>query len=271
KRGLEVTYLEVGENGAVDPKEIKEALRENTVMVSIMYANNETGVIQPIKEIAKVIREHNKNGSQKTILHTDTAQALNYLETDIRKLHVDLLSGSGSKVYGPKGAGILYVRRGVKIEHIIYGGKQESGLRAGTENVTGIVGCGEAVKISAEIKEEENARLQELREYFVDRIEKEFPKAVFNGEGEILPNMVNVSFPGVGSEELILRLDAKGIAVASRSACESDKDASYVISALGKGHHPESAIRFSMGRSTTKRDLDYTIKSLKNIFKVVKI
>ncbi|MFC1614980.1 cysteine desulfurase family protein [Patescibacteria group bacterium] len=273
KNGLDVTYLGVDKNGAVDPKEVKGAMRENTAMVSVMYANNETGVIQPIREIAKIIREHNKNlssGNPSVVFHTDAAQALNYLEMDTRKLHTDLISASGSKIYGPKGAGMLYIKKGTPIEHILYGGKQERGFRAGTENVAGIVGCGEAVKIAAEIKEKEIVRMEELREYFVEKIKKEFPKAVFNGAGEILLNMVNVSFPGIESEELILRLDAKGIAVASRSACESDKDASYVISALGEGHYPENAIRFSMGRNTTKKDLNYVIKCLHNIFKLIK-
>ena len=270
KKGLDVTYIGVDENGVVSTEELKEAIKENTVFVSIMYANNETGVIQPIREIAKIIREHNKHleaGVSNTVFHTDASQALNYLETDVRKLHVDLLSASGSKIYAPKGVGILYKKRNLSMGAIIHGGKQEHALRAGTENVAGILACGMAVGIVKDTKEKESVRMKELREYFSARIEKEFPEAVFNGGGEILPNIINVSFPGFESEELILRLDAMGVALAARSACKSDNDASDVIAILGEKHYPESAIRFSMGRSTTKKDLDYVIKCLCKILK----
>ncbi len=273
QKGLEVTYLGVDENGSISTKELERAIKENTAMVSVMYANNETGVIQPIKEISKILRTHNKHltSSRKynIVFHTDAAQVLNYLECDVRKLHIDLLSCSGSKIYGSKGVGMLYVKKNVPIKHILYGGKQEHGLRAGTENVAGIVACGEAVQITKKLKEKEFARMKKLQKYFIDKIKKEFPKAIFNGSGEIIPNIVNISFPKINSEELVLRLDAKGISVASRSACESTKEASYVINALGKDHYPENAIRFSMGRSTIKKDLDYVIKNLKEIFKVM--
>jgi len=192
------------------------------------------------------------------------------LDVNLNKLGVDLLSMSASKIYGPKGVGVLYVRRGTLIAPIMYGGGQEKGLRAGTENTTGIIGCSTALSVLSKNKEEEVLRLGKLREYFLNSLQKEFPKSIINGTGEQLAHIVNVSFPDVESEELVLRLDAKGIAVANKSACKSeDEDVSYVVKALGEGHYPESAIRFSMGRDTSKKDIDYTIKSLKEIFKTM--
>jgi len=270
-RGLAVTYIGVNEKGIVDPKEIKEALREDTKLVSIMYANNEIGSIQPVAEIAKVARDYRKEtGGAYPLFHTDAAQALNYLDVSVARLGVDLLSASASKIYGPKGVGILYVKRNTPISSISYGGGQENGLRPGTENTSSVIGCGEAVDVLAKIKEKETARMQILYDYFISGLYKNFPDAVINSNEEGLANIINVSFPNMESEEMVLRLDAKGIACAGKSACKTeDEEVSYVVNALGEGHYPESAVRFSMGRDTKKRDIDYVIKKLKEIFTVI--
>jgi len=269
--GLAVTYVGVNEKGIIDPKDIKEALRADTKLVSIMYANNEIGSIQPIAEIAKVIRDFSKGKNiQKPIFHTDAAQALNYIDVKVLKLDVDMLSASASKIYGPKGAGILYVKRNTNISQIMYGGGQEMGIRPGTENTSAIVGCGEAVSITTKIKEKEMTRMKILNNYFTLKIRNNFSNAVINSTDEGLPNIVNVSFPETESEEIVLRLDAKGIACSGKSACKTeDEEVSYVVNALGEGHYPESAVRFSMGRDTKKGDIDFTIKKLKEIFKIV--
>jgi len=287
KKGLSVTYVPVDESGHVNAKDVKEALRENTVLVSIMYANNEIGTVQPIKEIAKVIRWFRKTelagggqtssrpaGSSRSnllpqapLFHTDACQAVNYLDMNIARLGVDLLSMSVSKIYGPKGVGVLYVKKGIEIAPIMYGGGQEMGIRSGTENTAGIIGASVAFFQAKKMKEKEAERLTGLRAYFVTELREKFPKMVSNGDGEVLPNIINISFPHFDNEELVLRLSAKGIAVSAKSACKSsDENVSYVVQALGNGHYPESAIRFSLGRHTSKKDIDYTIKKLKEIF-----
>lgn len=278
EEGVEVTYVPIETDGIVDPKKIKQALKENTVLVSVMYANNEIGTIQPIREIAKVIRHHRKitHYSLPTInsktappfLHTDAAQAINYLPVKVEKLGIDLLTFNGSKMYGPKGVGVLYKKRDVPLSPILHGGNQEFGLRPGTENVAAIVGLAGALKITEEMKEKESKRLTELRNYFIRRLQSEFPNVIINGSLENrLPNNVNISIPGMESELLIIELDARGIAVSAKSACKSDDpDESYVIEALReKCDVEEGSVRFSLGRQTTKKDIDYTLKSLKDI------
>jgi len=269
--GLAVTYVGVNEKGIIDPKDIKESLKPETRLVSIMYANNEVGSVQPIQEIAKVVRDYKKEKSGVyPFFHTDAAQALNYLDVNVLKLGVDMLSGSASKIYGPKGAGMLFVKRNTDISPIVYGGGQEGALRPGTENTSSIVGCGEAVSVTAKIKEKETARMKNLNQYFISEINKNFPEAVINSNEEGLPNIVNVSFPNTESEELVLRLDAKGIACAGKSACKTeDEEVSYVVNALGEGHYPESAARFSMGRDTRKGDINYVVRTLKAIFDII--
>ncbi|MCX6753456.1 MAG: cysteine desulfurase family protein, partial [Candidatus Nomurabacteria bacterium] len=263
----EVTYIKVDEEGIINPKDVKEAMKENTILISIMYANNEIGTIQPIEDIAKEIR-HFKKGQKRTVLgeallrtvldssnfpifHTDATQAMNYLDTtNIEKLGVDLMSFNGSKIYGPKGIGALYLKRGVELGPLYSGGGQESGLRSGTENVASIAGLALALEITNKMKNKEVDRLTKLRDYAIDKllnIKVGDYKIVFNGSKEVrLPNNINISISGITSELLVVELDAKGIEVSSKSACKSGED---------NGH----TLRITQGRSTTKAHLDKLI------------
>lgn len=278
REGVSVTYVPVAATGIVSPKDIKAALRPNTVLVSVMYANNEIGTIQPIREIAKEIRHFKKHrtkrplgqAAQYPLLHTDAVQATNYLDMNVARLGVDMLSLNGSKIYGPKGVGILWKKRLVALEPIMHGGEQEYGLRAGTKNVPLVVGFSKAFSLTERMKTKECARLLKLRDYFFSRIIKEFPSAIINGDTkERLPNNANVSFPGYESDFLIIELDAHGIAVSGKSACKSaDGEVSHVLASIRPGVDvTEGSIRFSLGRSTQKTDIDAVIKALKEIFK----
>ncbi len=278
RNGVEVTYVPVEANGIVDPAHIKKALKENTVLVSVMYANNEIGTIQPIHEIAKAIRHFKKHKTQNNgpeyfsypAFHTDAAQAMQYLPVNVEKLGVDLMSFNGSKLYGPKGIGALYKRRHVPLSPIQFGGSQEYGMRAGTEPVGLIAGLEQALAVAEKIKEKEAARLEKIRNYFFEKIEQTFPSAIINGDRIMrLPNNVNVSFPGYESDFLIIELDAYGIMASGKSACKSgDGELSHVIDAIRPGSDAtEGSVRFSLGRATRKHDIDFTIKSLKEIFK----
>ena len=306
-----VTYVPVEKNGIVDPDKIKKALRPNTVLVSVMYANNEIGTIQPIREIAKIIRHFRKIKTGKRsglknskrpdlfpVFHTDAVQAANYLDIRPEFLGVDLLTLNSSKIYGPQGVGMLYARTGVKLKSIFHGGDQEFGLRPGTENIIAISGFARALEIAQKIREKESARLTKLRDYFIkassskdflgprvaslNQTLENLPKTllVLNGDlAKSLPNIVNISIPNIESEMLVLELDAYGIAVSSKSACKSsDEGESHVIRALrspgGAGTKeglPAEALakagslRISLGRSTTKSDIDYLLKSLRAI------
>ncbi|NOY35668.1 MAG: cysteine desulfurase [bacterium] len=260
KNGFAVTYLKVGEDGIVDPKDIENALRPETILVSIMYANNEVGTIQPITEIAKIIK------NQKLFFHTDACQAAGYLDLNVEKLGVDLMTVNGSKMYGPKGIGFLYAKRGVKLKPFLYGGGQERKLRPGTENVPAIVGLAEALKIAQAEREKESARVAELRDYFIKRILDEIPKTFLNGHPEKrLPNNINISILGVEGESVVLYLDEYGIACSTGSACTSESfEPSHVILALGKPRaYAHGSIRFSLGKRNTKKDIDYTVETLK--------
>lgn len=268
-QGFEVTYLDVGKDGVVNPDDVKKALKPETILVTIMYANNEIGTVQPIKEIAKVIRNFKKalpgQKPTKPFFHTDACQAPGYLDLNVERLGVDLLTLNGSKIYGPKGTGLLYVKDGVKLQPLLYGGEQERKLRPGTENVTGIVGLAEALKIADTEKEKEAKRLSTLRDYFTQRLTTEISKTVLNGHpSERLPNNVNVSILDVEGEAVILYLDEKGVACSTGSACTSESlEPSHVIMAIGRPHaYAHGAMRFSLGRSTTKKDIDYVMKVL---------
>ena len=272
KEGVEVTYLKPDKEGLINPKDIKEALRENTVLVSIMYANNEIGSIQPIKEISKIIRhfkkQYQKDNTDYPFFHTDACQAVGYLDIDVLRLNIDMMSVSGAKIYGPKGVGFLYKKRNVALSPIIIGGGQEKGLRSGTENIPSIIGLAEALKIVKEVKEKENQRVQSLRDYFIDSLLSNYNFTSLNGsKKERLPNNVNVSFSDIDNERLIIELDAKGIFASAKSACQSHQsDASYVIMALGKDKkEANSSVRFSLGRQTTLRDINYVLKTLLKI------
>lgn len=266
KQGFEVTYVGVKKDGIVDVKEIEKALRDDTILVSVMYVNNEIGTVQPIKEIGKLLNNH------RAIFHTDACQAAMYFDLDVKKLGVDLMTISGSKIYGPKSIGFLYVKRGVSLSPIMYGGGQERRVRPGTENVPSIVGLSEALKIAQEEKEVEGTRLAELRDYFIKRILKEIPRTYLNGhESERSPNNINVSAHAVEGEALLLYLDEYGVACSTGSACGSkDLNPSHVITALGAfKERAHGSVRFTLGKRTTKEDIDYTVEILDKV--VVKL
>ncbi len=273
KRGFEITYLSPDEDGLINPQDIKRALKPETVLVSIIYANNEIGVVEPIKEIAKVIkdfRRKNKGGESGPYFHIDACQASGYLDMNVNNLGVDLLSANGSKVYGPKGIGFLYKKKGIKIKPVIYGGGQEKGLRSGTENIPAIVGFAEALKIAKVGGAKEAKKISKLRDELLAGILKKIPRVFLNGhKTKRLANNLNISVLGVEGESVVLYLDALGIAVSTGSACNSsDLEPSHVVSALGKPvEYAHGSLRFSLGRHTTKEDIDYVIKVFPDIIK----
>jgi cysteine desulfurase len=264
----EVTFVEVEADGIVDPRKIKKALKPNTVLVSVMYANNEIGTIQPIRDIAKEIRHFNKIHNKKVFFHTDATQAINYLPVRVESLGVDMMSWNGAKIYGPKGVGALYVRRGTPIKPIMWGGDQEFGLRPGTENVAGVVELAKAMSETEKIKNKEIVRMSKLRDYFILKL-KNF-KIIINGDLEKrLPNNINITIPNIPSDLLVIELSARGVMASAKSACKSgDGKASYVIEAINPNvSETDGSLRFSLGRSTTRRDVDDTVKALSEILK----
>jgi len=270
KEGFRVAYVGVDKNGIIDPQEIEKALTKKTILVSLMMANNEIGTIQPIAEIGRIILKwRKKNNTPYPLFHTDACQAAGALALDVAKLHVDLLTLNGSKIYGPKGAGILYVSKGTRLEPIMFGGGQEAGLRPGTENVAAIVGLARALEIGQKEKDKENKRLIGLRDYFIAEVLKIEGTRLNGDANKRLPNNVNVSFAGIEGEAMILYLDAKGIFVSSGSACTSRTlDPSHVLLATGlKREDAHTSVRFTLGKSTKKRDLDYVLAVLPKIVK----
>ncbi len=269
KDGFEVTYLDVDEYGLVNPKDVKKALRSDTLLVAVMYANNEIGTVEPIEEIGKVIKECRREPRGKTpFFLVDACQAAGALDLDIQKLGADLLAINSSKIYGPKGVGCLYINRGVELKPLIYGGGQEGNLRSGTENVPLIVGLAKALEIAEGEREKEDARLMELRDGLIKGILHEIPGAVLNGHPtKRLPSNVNISVPGVDGEAAVIYLDEKGISCSTGSACSSVKlEPSHVILALGRPQeYARNSIRFSLGRKTTKEDIEYVIKILPGV------
>ena len=275
--GVAVTYLSVNREGLIDLKELRAALRSETILVSVAYANNEIGVVQPIRDIAKEIRHFKKQRAESSkrkaahypLFHTDACQAAAFCNLAVEKLGVDLLSLNGSKLGGPRGTGLLYVRRGTPIDSIFHGGGQERRLRSGTENLPGIVGFAAAFTEARRVEENECERLRALQEYFTIEIKNRFPGARLNGSMEFrLPNNVHVSFPHMASELLVLELDAKGISASAGSACSGTRDTgSEVLSALyGPLDQNEwGSLRFSMGRGTTKREIKTTLAALSDI------
>lgn len=267
KRGYEVTYLDVDENGLVDPKKVEEALRPDTILISIMTANNEIGTIQPIREIGEIARAHG------VLFHTDAVQAFAQIPINVEECHIDMLSASGHKLNGPKGIGFLYIRKGVKIRSFIHGGAQERKRRAGTENVPGIVGLGKAVELAASTIEERAERETKLRDYTIARIEKEIPYCRLNGDRvKRLPNNINFSFRFIEGESMLIKLDLKGICASSGSACTSGSlDPSHVLLAIGLPHEiAHGSLRMTLGADTTKEDLDYTVDCLKQIVEEIR-
>lgn len=259
KLGFEVTYLSVDKYGLVDPAEFEAAIRPDTVMASIMFANNEIGTIEPIKELAAIAHKH------KVIFHTDAVQAFCHEKIDVQDLDVDLLSASGHKFYGPKGVGMLYVKRGVRIDNLIHGGGQERGKRATTENTAGIIGFAKAAVLAEAEREAEHERQAKLRDHAIERITKEIPHCFLNGHPtKRLANNVNISFEFIEGEGMLLRLGAKGICASSGSACTSGSlDPSHVLLAIGLPHEKaHGSLRITLGRYTTLEDIDYMVDVL---------
>lgn len=273
QEGFKVVKLKVDSEGFVLIDELKKQINDQTTLVSIMYANNEIGTVQPIKEIAKIIGQVRQDRLERNVktpiyFHADACQAAGYLSLDVKELGVDLLTINGSKIYGPKGTGVLFVKSGVKIEPIVFGGDQERGLRSGTENVAGIAGLAFALEMAQKNRAKESAREIKLRDYFIKQVLQKVPKTVLNGPVKNrLPNNINISFLDVEGEAMLLWLDRYGVFVSTGSACDSKSlEPSHVILALGKPYeYANGALRFTLGRSTTKKDLDYVLKVLPEI------
>lgn len=262
KEGFEVSYIGVDENGILNLEELKNAIRPTTTLISIMFANNEIGTIEPIEEIGKIAKEHN------VFFHTDAVQAVGNVRIDVRALNIDALSLSGHKFYGPKGIGALYVRKGVKFDKFINGGHQERNKRAGTENVPGIVGLGKAIELAYKDLDEHNKKIKELRDYYVEQVKQRIPYIKINGDMEKrLPGNSNISFRFIEGEGLLLNLDLKGICASSGSACTSGSlDPSHVLLAIGLPHEiAHGSLRISIGKYNTKEEVDYLVENLVEI------
>jgi len=263
KNGFSVTYLPVDSDGFINIEDLKNAITEKTILVSIMFANNEVGTIEPISEIGKICREKG------IYFHTDAVQAVGHLPVDVKSMNIDLLSMSGHKFYGPKGVGALYIRKGVKIDNLIDGGSQERGKRAGTENVSGIVGLGKAIEIAGQELDFEANRLKILRDKLIDGILNKVPKARLNGPrgDKRLPNNVNFSFVGVEGETLLFDLNDAGVFVSTGSACASGSlEPSHVLLSIGLSHEvAHGSVRMTLGLNTTEEDVDYVIDVLPKI------
>lgn len=262
KNGCEVTYVDVDENGTVKLEDLKKAIRPDTILISVMFANNEIGTIQPIKEIGAIARE---NG---VLFHTDAVQAFGQIPIDVDQCNIDMLSASAHKLNGPKGVGFLYIRKGVKIRSFIHGGGQERKRRAGTTNVPGIIGLGTATARAVKTMEERTDKERKLRDYLINRVLSEIPYSRLNGHRtERLPNNANFSFQFVEGESLLIKLDRKGICASSGSACTSGSlDPSHVLLAIGLPHEiAHGSLRLTLGEETTKEDIDYVVGTLKEI------
>ena len=273
KVGFELSILSVNRDGIILIDNLKKTINDKTTLVSIMYANNEIGTIEPIREIAEIIKQirqdrQNRNIKTPIYFHTDACQAAGFLDLNVQNLGVDLLTINGSKIYGPKGTGVLYIKSGVRIEPIIFGGGQEQGRRSGTENIVGIVGLTEALKIANAKIKTESVRETKLRDYFIKQVLVKIPKVVLNGSQEKrLPNNINISILDIEGEAMLLWLGKYGIYCSTGSACDSQSlEPSHVILALGRPYEfANGALRFTLGRSTTKKDLDYVLKVLPKI------
>ena len=262
KEGFEVSYINVDANGIVDLKELEEAITPSTILISIMFANNEIGTIEPIKEIGQIAKSHG------VIFHTDAVQAVGSINIDVQDMNIDSLSLSAHKFYGPKGVGALYVRKGVKFTKYINGGHQEKNKRAGTENVAGIVGLAKALEISHKDMEKHNKQIKELRDYYVQEVKQKIPYIKINGDLEKrLPGNSNISFRFIEGESLLLNLDLKGICASSGSACTSGSlDPSHVLLAIGLPHEiAHGSLRISIGKYNTKEEIEYTVSCLTEI------
>ena len=261
-KGFEITYLDVDENGLVKLDELTAAIRPDTILISVMFANNEIGTIEPIAEIGKIAHEHG------VLFHTDAVQAYTQVPIDVEAMNIDMMSTSGHKINGPKGIGFLYIRKGVKIKSFIHGGAQERHRRAGTENVTGIIGLAKAAEIATANMKERTAEEIKVRDHLIERIEKEIPYAKLNGDRvKRLPNNVNFSFQFVEGESMLILLDSKGICASSGSACTSGSlDPSHVLLAIGLPHEiAHGSLRLTISDQITREDADYVVDNLKEI------
>jgi len=280
KQGATVDYLKVKETGIIDSRDLRKMIKPNTVLISIGYANNEIGTIQPIREISKEVRYARK--TNKIIIdkneeemglypyfHTDASQAGLYLNLNINELGVDLMTLDAQKIYGPKGVGILFKKTNVKFSPIILGGGQEGGLRSGTENVPLIAGQAKAFELVRKSFERNAQKIKIIRDYFWQKIQKEIPEAILNGDLENrLPNNLNISIPGINSEFTVLCLDEEGIVCSTKSACNHDEDSSFVVRALGRDNVlAKSSLRFTLSENINKKNIDYVVSKLKNVIK----
>ena len=261
-KGFEITYLDVDENGVVKLDQLKKAIRPDTILISVMYANNEIGTVQPVKEIGAIAKAHG------IIFHTDAVQAYGQIPIDVDECNIDMLSASGHKLNGPKGIGFLYIRTGLKLRNLIHGGAQERSRRAGTENVPGIVGLAKAVEIAFDTMDERTKKELELRDYLIQKLIQEIPYARLNGHRvDRLPNNVNVSFQFIEGESLLIMLDMAGICASSGSACTSGSlDPSHVLLAIGLPHEiAHGSLRLTVGDENTMEEMDYVVEQVKTI------
>lgn len=262
KRGYEITYIDVDENGIVDLKQLEEAIRPDTILISIMFANNEIGTIEPIAEIGKIAKKHG------VLFHTDAVQAFTQVPIDVEEMNIDMLSVSGHKINGPKGIGFLYIRKGVKIRSFVHGGAQERSRRAGTENVPGIIGLAKATEIAVGNMKERTAKEIEVRNHIIERVMNEIPYTRLNGDRERrLPNNINFSFQFIEGESMLIMLDSFGICASSGSACTSGAlDPSHVLLAIGLPHEiAHGSLRLTISEDTTMEDADFVVDKLKGI------
>ena len=259
KEGFEVTYLNVDSNGIVDLEQLRNSITDRTILITIMFANNEIGTIEPIEEIGRIAKEHN------IFFHTDSVQAIGNIKIDVKEMNIDALSMSAHKFYGPKGVGALYVKSGVKFNKIQDGGHQEKDKRAGTENVAGIVGMGKAIELAYNNLDKYNKKLTYLRDYYVSQVEEKIPYIKVNGDrSKRLPGNSNISFRFIEGESLLLNLDMKGICASSGSACTSGSlDPSHVLLAIGLPHEiAHGSLRITFGEENTKDDVDFLVNTL---------
>ena len=262
KKGIKVTYLPVDKDGLVTPEQVRDAITDKTILVSVMFANNEVGTIMPIPEIAAVCHEKG------VLFHTDAVQAAGHIPIDVKAMGIDMLSISGHKFHGPKGVGVLYERKGIRLPSYIIGGEQEKGRRAGTENVAGIVGLGEALELAVTNMSETSARMTRMRDRLIEGIEATIPEVKLNGHRtKRLPNNVNFSIKYIEGESILLMLDMAGIAASSGSACTSGSlDPSHVLLALGLTHEvAHGSVRLTLGDDTTDEDIDYVLETLPKV------
>lgn len=264
KHGFDITFLPVKSNGILDVKDLEKAIRKDTILISVMYANNEIGSIQPIKEIGEIAKKND------IYFHTDAVQAIGQIPIDLKNLDIDLLSLSAHKINGPKGVGVLYIKKGTQISNTLHGGGQELGKRAGTENVAGIVGLGKAIEINTNNIEKKTKYLTELRDYFIDSILTSVPDTILNGDPQLrLPGNINICFKYIEGESILLMLDMKGICASSGSACTSGSlEPSHVLLALGLPHEiAHGSLRLSLGTENTKKDIEYVLETVPPIIK----